>query len=258
MMRIIVITDTPFAASEAESIRILLSEGADRVHLRKPQSAENDMRRLIEALPPELYPRLTLQDHLYLAGEYGIGGVHLNARNPEIPAGFGGLISRSCHSFEELASHPTEDYLFSARSSTASPKPATERGMHRTNSERHSRRASSIRASQRSAASGRNTCPRYRSMDSGERPFSGTSGRALRPKNWCGACGKYENSTDKPAENHPEIGLINNNTLMYLLESTAHQIPSEKEQGKVGITGSAKSRDNRSPVRRDKRQTTVH
>ena len=88
MMRIIVITDTPFAASEAESIRILLSEG------------------------PELYPRLTLQDHLYLAGEYGIGGVHLNARNPEIPAGFGGLVSRSCHSFEELASHPTEDYLF--------------------------------------------------------------------------------------------------------------------------------------------------
>ena len=89
MMRIIVITDTSFAASEAESIRILLSEGADRVHLRKPQSAENDMRRLIEALPPELYPRLTLQDHLYLAGEYGIGGVHLNARNTEIPAGFG-------------------------------------------------------------------------------------------------------------------------------------------------------------------------
>ena len=112
MMRIIVITDTSFAASEAESIRILLSEGVDRVHLRKPQSAEADMRRLIEALPPELYPRLTLQDHLHLAGEYGIGGVHLNARNPEIPAGFGGLVSRSCHSFEELASHPTEDYLF--------------------------------------------------------------------------------------------------------------------------------------------------
>lgn len=42
MMRIIVITDTSFAASEAESIRILLLEGADRVHLRKPQSAEAD------------------------------------------------------------------------------------------------------------------------------------------------------------------------------------------------------------------------
>ena len=82
-MRIIVITDTSFAASEAESIRILLSEGVDRVHLRKPQSAEADMRRLIEALPPELYPRLTLQDHLHLAGEYGIGGVHLNARKIE-------------------------------------------------------------------------------------------------------------------------------------------------------------------------------
>ena len=40
MMRIIVITDTSFAASEAESIRILLLEGADRVHLRKPQSPD--------------------------------------------------------------------------------------------------------------------------------------------------------------------------------------------------------------------------
>lgn len=258
MMRIIVITDTSFAASEAESIRILLSEGVDRVHLRKPQSAEADMRRLIEALPPELYPRLTLQDHLHLAGEYGIGGVHLNARNPEIPAGFGGTDKPLVPLVRRDRIAPDGRLPFLSPISTASPKPATEQGMHRTNSERHSRRASSIRASQRSAASGRNTCPRYRSMDSGERPFSGTSGRALHPKNWCGACGKYENSTDKPAENHPEIGLINNNTLMYLLESTAHQIPSEKEQGKVGITGSAKSRDNRSPVRRDKRQTTVH
>ena len=24
-------------------------------------------------------------------------------------------------------------------------------------------------------------------------PFSGTSGRALRPENWCGVCGKYKN-----------------------------------------------------------------
>ena len=70
------------------------------------------MRRLIEALPPELYPRLTLQDHLELAGKYGIGGVHLNARNSEVPVGFRGLVSRSCHSFDEIASHLTEDYLF--------------------------------------------------------------------------------------------------------------------------------------------------
>ena len=136
------------------------------MHLRKPQSAEADMRRLIEALPPELYPRLTLQDHLHLAGEYGIGGVHLNARNPRSPPDSGTdkplvpLVRR-----DRIA--PDGRLPFSARFSTASPKPATEQGMHRTNSERHSRRASSIRASQRSAASGRNTCPRYRSMDSG-------------------------------------------------------------------------------------------
>ena len=252
MMRIIVITDTSFAASEAESIRILLSEGVDRVHLRKPQSAEADMRRLIEALPPELYPRLTLQDHLHLAGEYGIGGVHLNARNPEIPAGFGGLISRSCHSFGEIASHPTEDYLFLSPIFDSISKTGYRAGY--APDELRKAFAQGIINPRVAALGG----IRPEHLDSGERPFSGTSGRALHPKNWCGACGKYENSTDKPAENHPEIGLINNNTLMYLLESTAHQIPSEKEQGKVGITGSAKSRDNRSPVRRDKRQTTVH
>lgn len=112
MMRLIIITDTPFTATEPALIRLLLSEGAERIHLRKPQATEAEMRRLIESLPEVLYPRLTLQDHLPLAGEYGIGGVHLNARNKEVPDGFRGFVSRSCHSFREIAAHPEEDYLF--------------------------------------------------------------------------------------------------------------------------------------------------
>ena len=240
MMRIIVITDTSFAASEAESIRILLSEGVDRVHLRKPQSAEADMRRLIEALPPELYPRLTLQDHLHLAVTNGIGGVHLNARNPEIPAGFGGLISRSCHSFGEIASHPTEDYLFLSPIFDSISKTGY--------------RAGYAPDELRKAFAQGIINPRVAALG-GIRPEHLP---ALKEYGFGGVAFLGYIWQDKPAENHPEIGLINNNTLMYLLESTAHQIPSEKEQGKVGITGSAKSRDNRSPVRRDKRQTTVH
>lgn len=112
MMQLIIITDTPFSTSEPAWIRLLFSEGAGRVHLRKPQATEAEMRQLIESLPAVLYPRLTLQDHLPLAKEYGIGGVHLNARNREIPNGFRGLVSRSCHSFNEIAAHPEEDYLF--------------------------------------------------------------------------------------------------------------------------------------------------
>ena len=158
------------------------------------------MRRLIEALPPELYPRLTLQDHLQLAKEYGIGGVHLNARNPEIPAGFGGLISRSCHSFGEIASHPTEDYLFLSPIFDSISKTGYRAGY--APDELRKAFAQGIINPRVAALGGIRPehLPRYRSTDSGERPFSGTSGRALRPENWCGACWKYENSTDKPAE----------------------------------------------------------
>lgn len=110
-MRIIIITDTAFSKSEATFIRLLLSEGADRIHVRKPGAAETDVRRLIEALPPELYSRLSLHDHTSMAIEYGLGGVHISARNPAAPKGFSGLVSRSCHSIGEAASHPHEDYL---------------------------------------------------------------------------------------------------------------------------------------------------
>ena len=105
MLRIIVITDTPFLRSEADTVSMLLDEGVERVHLRKPGSDESDMRRLIESIDPRLYPRLTLQDHLPLAAEYGIGGVHLNARNKSVPDSFGGLVSRSCDAFGAVRQH---------------------------------------------------------------------------------------------------------------------------------------------------------
>lgn len=112
MMRILVITDVPFTATEPAAIRQLLDEGVERVHLRKPDAPEEALRRLIEALPAECYPRLTLQDRLPLAVEYGLGGVHLNRRNAAVPAGFRGLVSRSCHTLDEIAAHPACDYLF--------------------------------------------------------------------------------------------------------------------------------------------------
>ena len=113
MMRIVVITSEPFAAGEAEVIRRLLDAGIDRIHLRKPGAAEKEMRRLIESLPVGCYPRLSLHDRLPLGAEYGLGGVHLNARNPVPPEGFRGLVSRSCHTLGEVAEHAADtDYRF--------------------------------------------------------------------------------------------------------------------------------------------------
>ena len=86
MMHLYVITPETFPEGEADVIAALLRGGIDRVHLRKPHSREEEMRRLFEAIPANLHRRLTLQDHLHLASEYGVGGVQLNSRNPQPPA----------------------------------------------------------------------------------------------------------------------------------------------------------------------------
>lgn len=113
MMRLVVITREAFTAEEPETILRLLEGGIDRIHLRKPAATEPEMRRLIESLPATCYPHLSLHDHLPLAAEYGLGGVHLNGRNPMPPAGFRGVVSRSCHTLGELAgSAPTTGYRF--------------------------------------------------------------------------------------------------------------------------------------------------
>lgn len=112
MFNLVIISEPGFFSGEAEALRRLLDGLECRVHLRKPGSAEDDMRRLVESLPEELRPRLTLQDHLQLAPEYGVGGVHPTSRFPEIPPCWRGLVSRSCHSLDEVAACQDADYLF--------------------------------------------------------------------------------------------------------------------------------------------------
>lgn len=111
--RVIVITEPRPVQGEAEAIAGLLDGIAGcRVHLRKPGAEESLMRRLIESLPERLYPQITLQEHLALAPEYGLGGVHPTSRFPDVPAGYKGLVSRSCHSFEEVSECRDADYMF--------------------------------------------------------------------------------------------------------------------------------------------------
>lgn len=112
MFNLVIITEPGFFPREPEALRRLLDGLECRVHLRKPGSAAEDMSRLVESLPEELRPRLTLQDHLRLAPEYGVGGVHPTSRFPEIPPGWRGLVSRSCHSLDELAMCRDADYMF--------------------------------------------------------------------------------------------------------------------------------------------------
>ena len=112
-MRIIVISAPDFLPGEAEAVTALLETGAWRVHVRKPAAGSDSIARLLEEFPQCYRSRLSLHDHHELAENCGVGGVHLNSRNPSAPDGFGGLVSRSCHSIAELSQYSSVcDYMF--------------------------------------------------------------------------------------------------------------------------------------------------
>lgn len=115
-MKTIIITDPSFLDREEEVIVSLFDAGIYRLHIRKPGADEDDVERLVEKIPSRYRSFISLNDSFSLVDKYSLGGVHLNSRNPEAPAGFredGGIVSRSCHSMEELIRYKNAcDYLF--------------------------------------------------------------------------------------------------------------------------------------------------
>lgn len=99
----IVITLPVFFDDEADRIAQLLKSGrVDLVHIRKPESTEEEVEALLSSIPEDLRGRLVLHDHHCLASRYGVYGVHLNGRNPVPPKGWQGSVSRSCHTLNEV------------------------------------------------------------------------------------------------------------------------------------------------------------
>lgn len=116
-LRLIAITSPRFLPDEGERIAVLLAEGNFwRVHVRKPEASADDLRRLLSTIPAWCYPRLVLHDHHELCGEYCVGGLHLNRRNPDAPkfARSSGLsLSYSCHSLSEVELRKSKmNYVF--------------------------------------------------------------------------------------------------------------------------------------------------
>lgn len=112
MMEWIVITSPGFLQGEADFIDRLFNHGLDRLHLRKPGTDIGECRRLLDGISREWLPRIVVHDNFGLCREYGLGGVHLNGRNPMAPPNHEGSVSRSCHSLEEISRYKGEcDYL---------------------------------------------------------------------------------------------------------------------------------------------------
>ena len=99
-MKLIVITQPEFFEDEAAAITSLFDTGLEILHLRKPGASYEDMDKLLRRLPAEYMERIVTHDHFGLASERNLKGIHLNGRNPTVPAGFTGHVSRSCHTME--------------------------------------------------------------------------------------------------------------------------------------------------------------
>lgn len=100
-MNIVVITNELFFEGEDKAINALFEAGLERLHLRKPHASANECEHLIQSISSKWYGRISLHDHFGLAKKYGIGGLHLNSRNPQPPYGFTGT---GLHSHKETGS----------------------------------------------------------------------------------------------------------------------------------------------------------
>ncbi len=113
MARLIGITDTRMLPGEGRLIEAALAGGVDCVHIRKPGATDDEMRRLLLDIAPTYRNRLVLHDSYALASLYGLRGIHVNGRHGSAEAAGCRLVSRGCHSLDEVASEKEKyEYLF--------------------------------------------------------------------------------------------------------------------------------------------------
>ena len=104
----------PYAVDKEDvTIRHLLANGFDIVHLRKPDADIDYCRKLLERLTPSERTCIVVHDYAVLYEEYALRGIHLNRNVASYPPHYLGLRTRSCHTLEEVTKYKNEcDYLF--------------------------------------------------------------------------------------------------------------------------------------------------
>jgi len=101
-MKLIIMTKATFFVEEDKILTTLFEEGLESLHLYKPGSEPVYSERLLTLLSDDYYKKIVVHDHFYLREEYGLRGIHLNTADAELPYGYKGHVSRTCHAIEEL------------------------------------------------------------------------------------------------------------------------------------------------------------
>ncbi len=112
-MKLIILTKATFFVEEDKILTTLFEEGMDNLHLYKPDSEPVYSERLLTLLSDDYYRKITVHDHFYLREEFGLRGIHLNTADAELPYGYKGHFSCTCHSIAELHDAKKKaDYVF--------------------------------------------------------------------------------------------------------------------------------------------------
>lgn len=129
----IVITLPRVMEGEAEALMEICKEPcAPIVHIRKPESSEAEVERLLNRLKASGcdMSRLTTHYNEPLARKYGLGGVHLRGEELGKGAGAGLRRSLSTHSWKEVQQYAGRvDYLFISPLFDSISKPGYRSGL---------------------------------------------------------------------------------------------------------------------------------
>ena len=101
-MKLIIMTKATFFVEEDKILTSLFEEGMEHLHLYKPGAEPVYSERLLTLLPEDYYRRITVHDHFYLREEFGLHSIHLNTPTAELPYGYKGSLSCTCHDIDEL------------------------------------------------------------------------------------------------------------------------------------------------------------
>ena len=107
-MQLMVITRPDFFKGEAMAIYQLMRAGLTCLHIRKPDSTEEQVKKLLKSIPGQYHDRIVLHEHYGLATKMNLKGIHVTGHTEEyvLNRRFDSHpkfeVSASVHSLEEL------------------------------------------------------------------------------------------------------------------------------------------------------------
>ncbi|TDE18212.1 thiamine phosphate synthase [Dyadobacter psychrotolerans] len=120
-MKLLAISNPEFIPDEAALINSLFREGLVCLHIRKPESREDNFANLLSQIEPDFLGKIAIHQHHNLTEEVGVKGLHFTEKNrkmadPEMLKTLKSrnfLLSTSIHDLAEMDNlSPHFDYTF--------------------------------------------------------------------------------------------------------------------------------------------------